>query len=99
MPITLKKIMNLIQQSFMENFFNNTNLLNLIGKWKWHLLIISIIAAIVSLVVSSPMITTPRFKSVAVVYPSNIKPYSDESETEQMLQWLTSKDVRDSVMT
>lgn len=83
----------------MENFFNNTNLINIIGKWKWHLLILSILAAIVSLVVSSPMITTPRFKSVAVVYPSNIKPYSDESETEQMLQWLTSKDVRDSVMT
>jgi capsule polysaccharide export protein KpsE/RkpR len=40
----------------------------------------------------------PRYKSIAVVYPSNIAPYSDESETEQMLQWLTSKDVRDSVM-
>jgi capsular polysaccharide biosynthesis protein len=82
----------------MENFFNNTNLLNIIRKWKWHLLILSVVAAVVSLIVSSPMITTPRFRSVAVVYPSNIKPYSDESETEQMLQWLTSKDVRDSVM-
>lgn len=82
----------------MENFFNNTNLLNIIGKWKWHLLIFSVVAAIVSLIVSSPSVTTPRFKSVAVVYPSNIKPYSDESVTEQMLQWLTSKDVRDSVM-
>jgi hypothetical protein len=62
------------------------------------MLIISVIAAVVSLVVSSPWITTPRFKSVAVIYPSNIAPYSDESETEQMLQWLASKDVRDSVM-
>ena len=50
------------------------------------------------MIISSPSVTTPRFKSVAVVYPSNIKPYSDESVTEQMLQWLTSKDVRDSVM-
>lgn len=82
----------------MENFFNNTNLLKIVGKWKWHLLILAVIAAIVSLVVSSPMIMKPRFKSVAVVYPSNIAPYSDESETEQMLQWLTSKDVRDSVI-
>lgn len=62
------------------------------------MLILSVVAAVVSLVVSSPMVITPRFKSVAVVYPSNIAPYSDESETEQMLQWLTSKDVRDSVM-
>ncbi|NVO19374.1 MAG: hypothetical protein HXX13_06720 [Bacteroidetes bacterium] len=82
----------------MENFFNNTNLLRIIGKWKWHLLVLSVIAAIVSFVVSSPWITPPRFKSVAVIYPSNIAPYSDESETEQMLQWLNSKDVRDSVM-
>jgi hypothetical protein len=82
----------------MENFFNNTNLLRIIGKWKWHLLILSAIAAIVSIVVSSSWVTTPRFKSMAVIYPSNIAPYSDESETEQMLQWLTSKDVRDSVM-
>jgi hypothetical protein len=82
----------------MENFFSNTNLLRIFGKWKWHLLILSVVAAIVSFIVSSPMVTTPRFKSVAVVYPSNIAPYSDESETEQMLQWITSKDVRDSVM-
>jgi len=82
----------------MENFFDNTNLLRLVAKWKWHLLIFVIVAALVSLIVSSPWIMKPRFKSVAVVYPSNIAPYSDESETEQMLQWLTSKDVRDSVM-
>jgi hypothetical protein len=82
----------------MENFFNNTNLLKIIGKWKWHLLIVSVVAAIVSLIVSSPMVTTPRFRSSAVIYPSNIAPYSDESETEQMLQWLNSRDVKDSVM-
>lgn len=82
----------------MENFFTNMNLLRIIGKWKWHLLILVVLAAIVSIIVSSPWVTKPRFKSVAVIYPSNIAPYSDESETEQMLQWLTSKDVRDSVM-
>lgn len=82
----------------MENFFSNANLLRIFGKWKWHLIILSVIGAIVSFIVSSPAVTTPRFKSSAVIYPSNIAPYSDESETEQMLQWLTSKDVRDSVM-
>jgi hypothetical protein len=82
----------------MENFFSNTNLLRIFGKWKWHLLILSVIAAIVSFIISSPLVTTPRFKSMAVIYPSNIAPYSDESETEQMLQWINSKDVRDSVM-
>ncbi|HNX43418.1 MAG TPA: hypothetical protein PLJ84_07230 [Bacteroidales bacterium] len=82
----------------MENFFDNNNLLKILAKWKWHLLILSILAALVSLIVSSPLVITPRFKSVAVAYPSNIAPYSDESETEQMLQWINSKDVKDSVM-
>jgi len=82
----------------MENFFNNTYLLLIISKWKWHLLILAILAAIASLVVSSPLFMKPRFKSTAFIYPSNIAPYSDESETEQMLQWISSKDVKDSVV-
>jgi capsule polysaccharide export protein KpsE/RkpR len=82
----------------MDNFFNNTNLLQIIVKWKWHLIILAVVAALVSLFVSSPLIMKPRFKSVAYIYPSNIMPYSDESETEQMLQWITSMEVRDSVI-
>lgn len=82
----------------MENFFNNTHLLLIVSKWKWHLIILAILAAIASLVVSSPLFMKPRFKSTAFIYPSNIAPYSDESETEQMLQWLNSRDVKDSVI-
>jgi capsule polysaccharide export protein KpsE/RkpR len=73
-------------------------LLQIIVKWKWHLIILSVVAALVSLVVSSPLMMKPRFKSVALVYPSNVIPYSDESETEQMLQWINSIEVRDSVI-
>lgn len=82
----------------MDNFFNNTNLMQMIIKWKWHLTILAVIAALVSLVVSSSLFMKPRFKSAAYIYPSNILPYSDESQTEQMLQWINSVDVRDSVM-
>ena len=82
----------------MDNFFSNLSLLKIILKWKWHLLVFAVIAALVSLVVSSPYFMKPKFKSFAVVYPSNIHPYSEESETEQMLQWLNSSDVRDSVI-
>ena len=32
------------------------------------------------------MFITPLYKSEAVAYPANVTPYSDESETEQMLQ-------------
>ena len=82
----------------MDNFFNNTNLLRIVIKWKWHLIILVAVSALVSLIVSSPLIMKPRFKSVAYIYPSNVMPYSDESETEQMLQWINSKNVRDSVI-
>ncbi|MCD4734831.1 MAG: hypothetical protein K8R53_02185, partial [Bacteroidales bacterium] len=34
----------------------------------------------------------------SIVYPSNIAPYSDESESEQMLQILQSKDIQDSII-
>lgn len=82
----------------MDKFFNNLNLLQIILKWKWHLTILAFTAAIVSVVVSSPFIMKPRFKSTAIIYPSNISSYSEESQTEQMLQWLKSNDVRDSVI-
>ena len=82
----------------MDKFFNTLNLLQIILKWKWHLTFIAIAAAIVSLVVSSPLIMKPRFKSTAIIYPSNLSLYSQESQTEQMLQWLKSTDVRDSVI-
>ncbi len=81
----------------MENYFNNAKLLSIIFKWKWHLLIISLIAVVIALIVSV-FVFKPRFKSTAYIYPSNIAPYSEESETEQMLQWLNSRDVKDSVM-
>jgi uncharacterized protein involved in exopolysaccharide biosynthesis len=82
----------------MDNFFNNTNLLRIVEKWKWHLVILAVVSALVSLLVSSSIFMKPRFKSVAYIYPSNVMPYSDESETEQMLQWITSMVVRDSVI-
>jgi len=82
----------------MENFFDNKNLLSILAKWKWHLTILAVIAALISLIFSSSLVMKPRFKSTAIIYPSNVAPYSDESETEQMLQWINSKDVKDSVM-
>ena len=82
----------------MESYFSNIHMMKIFLKWKWHLIAIAIIAALLAAVFSSSIFMKPRFKSYALVYPSNIAPYSDESESEQMLQWLQSQDVRDSVM-
>jgi len=82
----------------MDSFFSNMNLIRIFLKWKWHLIIIVAIAALIGVVISSPMFITPKFRSSVVLYPSNIAPYSDESETEQMLQWLNSRSIMDSII-
>ncbi|MCD4697302.1 MAG: hypothetical protein K8S16_13780 [Bacteroidales bacterium] len=82
----------------MESQFYQVNLLKLLLKWKFHLAAIVIIAAGLAAIFSGKAFITPKFKSFAILYPSNIAPYSDENETEQMLQVLQSKDISDSII-
>lgn len=78
--------------------FNFKSLVDLIlSQWKTFLIVL-IIGAVVGVVISMPSIMVPRFKSVAVVYPVNLVEYSDESETEQLLQIFESSSVRDSII-
>jgi len=82
----------------MESQFYNINILHLLLKWKYHIGIIVLIAIVLSAIFSGPVFITPKFKSYAVVYPSNIAPYSDENETEQMLQIIQSRDITDQII-
>ncbi len=82
----------------MDNNFNNLSLIQLILKWKWHILIITLVAAVCGAVFSSSTFITPLYKSEAIAYPANISPYSDESETEQMLQLINSQSIADSII-
>lgn len=82
----------------MESQFYHINLLQVLLKWKVHLAIIVLAAALLAAIFSGPAFITPKYKSEAVIYPSNIAPYSDENETEQMLQILHSKDISDSII-
>ena len=82
----------------MDSNFNNLSLVQLILKWKWHIIIITVAAAICGAVFSSSAFITPLYKSEAVAYPANINPYSDESETEQMLQLINAQSIMDSII-
>lgn len=82
----------------MEPFFNSKNIVDILFRWKFHLAVIVVLAIILSVILSGPMVITPLYKSYAVVYPSNVAPYSDENETEQMIEILNSGDIRDSVI-
>ena len=82
----------------MDNNFNNLSLVQVILKWKWHIIIITVAAALCGAIFSSSAFITPLFKSVAVAYPANISPYSDESETEQMLEIINSTSIMDAIV-
>ena len=82
----------------MDNNFNNLSLVQLVLKWKWHIIIITVVAALCGAIFSSSMFITPLYKSEAVAYPANISPYSEESETEQMLQIINSQSIMDSII-
>lgn len=78
----------------MKNF----DLLNILWKWKITLLIVVVLAVVFSSVFSSSYFIKPKYKSMAVIYPSNLMPYSQESPTEQMLQLFQSDSIFNHVV-
>jgi capsular polysaccharide biosynthesis protein len=78
----------------MNDFFNNERILQLIWTRKYHFIITGVIAIILSVIFSGPVFIKPKFKSTARVYPSNLWTLSEESESEQMLEIMNSKDIK-----
>ena len=81
-----------------ENTPTNHYLIELIIKWKKHFIIVTILSIAASAIFSSSFFIAPIYKSFAIVYPSNIIPYSNESPTEQLVQLLEATDIRESVI-
>lgn len=77
---------------------NSSYFIKLIMKWKFHFMVITVSAIVVSAVFSSEFFIKPRYKSFAIIYPSNIIPYSSETPSEQLLQLLESSDIRNAVI-
>ncbi|MFW6224730.1 MAG: hypothetical protein ACOC4B_00510 [Bacteroidota bacterium] len=77
---------------------DNYYLLKIILKWKWYILSVSVIAAIATFCFSGENFITPRYQSEAIAYPANLKSRSTESNTEQMLQWLSSREIKDQII-
>lgn len=82
----------------MNNYFDNTPMVQVIYKWKWHIVIVTLVAAILGAVFSGSRFITPLYKSEATIYPTHIESYSDETITEQMLQIMQSQEIMDSVV-
>lgn len=73
----------------MKNF----DLLAIIWKWKVRLVLVAGLAVLLSAIFSSSYFIQPKYKSTAVIYPSNLTPYSEESPTEQMIQLFQSDSI------
>jgi len=80
------------------NTYISTDFLKLIIKWKLPLGIVFLASIVFSAVFSGPKFVKPLYKSEAIVYPINIFSYSEESETEQMLQLFNSSDLKKMVI-
>ncbi|MBP7808014.1 MAG: hypothetical protein KA163_01855 [Bacteroidia bacterium] len=78
----------------MENF-NTKEIIAIVLKNIKAILIVTLLAAIASTVVS--FMLKPKYKSYAVVFPVNLSPSSEESNTEQLLQYFNSEEVKNTV--
>ncbi len=77
--------------------FNTKNIL-VIAKSNWQkLAIVAIMSIVLSSFFSSPLFILPKYKSTAVVFPANLVPFSDESNTEQLLQFLQSEELKSTI--
>jgi len=81
-----------------KSSFDVLFIINIVLKYKIHFIIVAVASIILSVLFSSETFIKPRFKSTAIVYPSNLTPYSTESETEQMLQLFESDEIRDDLI-
>ena len=83
----------------MTNYFSNQNLLEIVWKWKKHLIIVGIMAVLLSAFFSSSLFIKPKYKSTARIYPSkNIYVFSEESQSEQLLEIISALDIKLRVM-
>jgi uncharacterized protein involved in exopolysaccharide biosynthesis len=78
----------------VENFKTN-EVLAVLLKHKKPIIIACTIATAVSVVIS--FLIAPKFKSYAIVYPVNLSASSEESNTEQLLQFMYSEEVKNAV--
>ena len=76
--------------------FEQEGLLRLLQRWRIHLALVALAGGLISF--GATFFITPIYKSVGVLYPSNIAPYSEESLSEQFMQMLKSGQVEDSLL-
>ncbi len=78
------------------NFFDIGDIKRLIKRYRVFIFLSVLITGIAATFGAWSM--TPTYRSVATVYPINLENFSNESPTEQMMQWLRGRNVMDLVV-
>lgn len=66
------------------------------AQWK-KLSIVAVVAIIASSFFSSPLFIAPKYRSSTVIFPSNLVSFSSESNTEQLLQFINSEELKNAM--
>jgi len=82
----------------MQSELSFKNIQAVIIKRRIPLLAIALISGILAVIFSGESFLKPRYKSSAAVFPINIEPFSDESETEQMMQLFDNDVIRSTII-
>ena len=78
----------------METNWDAKSWLVRVKPWIKHLFVVGLLAVVLAVVFSSSAFITPLYKSQSRVYPTNTKAFSEESESEQMLEVINSTDIK-----
>ncbi len=76
------------------DYINNKYIFNIIKIHRKKLILIAVCSIVISSFLSSPLFIKPKYKSIAVVFPTNLEKFSEESNTEQLLQFMNSEEVK-----
>lgn len=83
----------------MNDYLQSVDIFKMIGRYRRPLMIVGVVSLVASAIFSGPVFIKPKYKSTAILYPTNLIAYSQESPTEQMIQLLQSADIRDQLIT
>ncbi len=80
----------------MEEINTETILKIASTHWKKFAIVASV-AIILSSFFSSPLFLAEKFKSSTVIFPTNLVAFSEESNTEQLLQFLNTEELKNNI--
>ena len=76
---------------------NTETIIKIASIHRKRLAVVAIVAIILSSFLSSPLFIAEKFKSSTVIFPTNLIPFSEESNTEQLLQFINSEELKNNI--